>query len=217
MGGAGAVTAGGLYWKRGTTPAAWASMITGSTLAVSGVIIQSIKGEDFFLTGMEMFGISMAVSVVVYVLVSLLGPKNVFNMNKMLHRGNYRIDEPGLRGISVKGAKGFITSEFTRGDKFIYGLIITWTLGWFGVFVIGTIYNFRSELSVDTWAVFWRIYVYVSVITVAVTIVWYLIGGILDIKRMFRSLASVEKNDEDDGMVRDNQNLCDLPDKDEKI
>ena len=138
-------------------------------------------------------------------------------MDKMLHRGKYRIDEPGLQDIPVKGAKRFITSEFTRGDKFIYGLIITWTLGWFGVFVVGTIYNFRSELSVDIWASFWRIYVYVSVITVAVTIVWYLIGGIFDIKRMFRSLESVERNDADDGMVRDHQNVCDLSDKNEKI
>ncbi len=215
MGGAGAVTAGGLYWKRGTTPAAWASMITGSTLAVSGVVIQSIKGEDFFLTGMEMFGISMVVSVTVYVLVSLLGPKNVFNMDKMLHRGKYRIDNLDIPDRPEKGLKGFITSEFTRGDKFIYALIIAWTLGWFGIFVVGTIYNFTSELSLDTWASFWRFYVYASVITVAVTLVWYLIGGVIDIKKMFRSLALVQRNDTDDGTVTDHQSLCELPNENE--
>lgn len=217
MGGAGAVTAGGLYWKHGTTPAAWASMITGSTLAVSGVIIQSVKGDDFFLTGMEMFGISMVVSVAVYVLVSLLGSRKVFNMDKMLHRDKYRIDETEPIEIPGKGIKGYITSEFTKGDKFIYALIITWTLGWFGVFAVGTIYSLKSELSIDTWADFWRIYIYVSVFTVAVTLVWYLIGGIYDIKKMFKSLGTVKRNDADDGTVRDHQNLFDLPNENESM
>ncbi len=37
-GGAGAVLIGGLYWKRGTTAGAWASMIVGCTLAVISVL-----------------------------------------------------------------------------------------------------------------------------------------------------------------------------------
>ncbi len=40
IGGAGAVIIGGLYWNRGTTAAAWTAMLLGSTLAVSGIVLQ---------------------------------------------------------------------------------------------------------------------------------------------------------------------------------
>jgi hypothetical protein len=38
--GAGAAIIGGLYWKRGTTSGAWAALIIGAVLSVSGIIIQ---------------------------------------------------------------------------------------------------------------------------------------------------------------------------------
>ena len=38
VGGAGAAIIGGLYWRRGTTAAAWTGALTGSTLAVAGII-----------------------------------------------------------------------------------------------------------------------------------------------------------------------------------
>jgi len=42
MGGAGVVIVGGLYWKRGTTLAAFVALIVGSGIATSGVILQKI-------------------------------------------------------------------------------------------------------------------------------------------------------------------------------
>lgn len=42
VGGAGVAIIGGLYWKKGTTPAAWAGLITGSALALGGVIAKEI-------------------------------------------------------------------------------------------------------------------------------------------------------------------------------
>ena len=44
-GGSGAVIIGGLYWKRGTTTAAWAAMITGAVIAVGGIILKQISAE----------------------------------------------------------------------------------------------------------------------------------------------------------------------------
>lgn len=40
LGGSGPVIIGGLYWKRGTTPAAWCTLIAGSSLAISGLLAQ---------------------------------------------------------------------------------------------------------------------------------------------------------------------------------
>ncbi|MBN1437108.1 MAG: hypothetical protein JW936_08525 [Sedimentisphaerales bacterium] len=41
LGGCGPVIVGGLYWKRGTTAGAWVALITGSSLAVGGIILQN--------------------------------------------------------------------------------------------------------------------------------------------------------------------------------
>src|SRR5687767_11893938 len=38
-GGAGAAIIGGLYWRRGTTGAAWAATITGSTVSLVGILL----------------------------------------------------------------------------------------------------------------------------------------------------------------------------------
>ena len=42
-GGSGAVIIGGLYWKRGTTEAAWAAMIVGALISVGGVLVKQIS------------------------------------------------------------------------------------------------------------------------------------------------------------------------------
>ena len=42
MGGAGSVIIGGLYWKKATTPAAWAAMTLGLVLTASGMLLQQL-------------------------------------------------------------------------------------------------------------------------------------------------------------------------------
>ena len=85
-GGSGAVLIGGLYWKRGTTAAAWSAMLTGSTIAVSGIVIHQLV-DDFPINGQVFWGIAMAVSTIVYVSVSLLGPGGQFDLDQLLARG----------------------------------------------------------------------------------------------------------------------------------
>jgi SSS family solute:Na+ symporter len=45
VGGAGAATIGGLYWKKGTTTAAWAGMLAGSILSVIGIAAKQSHGH----------------------------------------------------------------------------------------------------------------------------------------------------------------------------
>ena len=42
VGGAGSVIIGGLYWRRGSTLGAWASMITGGFIAVTGFLCNNV-------------------------------------------------------------------------------------------------------------------------------------------------------------------------------
>ena len=85
-GGSGAVIIGGLYWKRGTTAAAWTAMIVGAVISVGGVLVKQISAEwladqntyaslkeiiSFIkdINGQEYWAISMGLSAIAYVMV----------------------------------------------------------------------------------------------------------------------------------------------------
>ncbi|HBC46722.1 MAG TPA: sodium:solute symporter [candidate division Zixibacteria bacterium] len=202
-GGSGAVIIGGLYWKRGTTTAAWSAMITGSGIAVAGIIIHQIT-PDFFINGQWFWGISMLAASIVYIGVSLLGKKEDYNFDSLLHRGKYAVvDETKI--ISEVPSRGWkllgMGKEFTRGDKFIYILNYVWTGGWLLVFIVGTIYNLTHNVSDESWLAFWRIYLVINVVVSSVIILWFLIGGFRDLTRMNRRLELFDRDHRDDGFV----------------
>ncbi|MCD4831345.1 MAG: hypothetical protein K8R02_05980 [Anaerohalosphaeraceae bacterium] len=231
-GGAGSVIVGGLYWKRGTTAAAWGSMITGSTLAVSGVIVKQLpenctindaapfaaminKAIGFFqqTNGQVLAFVVMISSIVVYLLVSLLGKKQEYNMDRMLHRGKYAVneDKSDSPALPVRGFKALIgiNREFTRRDKILYITTAAWSLMWVGIFIVGTIYNLIFDVSTESWEKFWYFYIILSLVVGIVITIWFFIGGMHDIKDMFRTLREAKRNDLDDGMVIGHHNLAD--------
>jgi SSS family solute:Na+ symporter len=208
LGGAGAVIIGGLYWRKGTTAAAWITMLAGSSLAVAGVLITRYVPK-FPLTGMEMYGITMLAASIVYVSVSLATCKKAFDLDKMLHKGKYSLVGDG-HGTPETGWKSLITKEFTKGDKLIYAAVLVWTFGMFGVFLAGTLYGLAFPISLKTWSNFWHGYIYVILFLGITTVVWFAIGGIYDVKHIFKTLATLKRNHLDDGRVAGNQNLADL-------
>ena len=175
-GGSGAVIIGGLYWKRGTTSAAWTAMIVGAFISVGGVLVKQISSEwlgdtsslaqlkDALIfirniNGQEYWAISMGMSAISYVSVSLLGKSSSFNMDKLLNRGEYAVE--GESKIVNKdtqiGWKIFLMGEeFTKTDKIIYLLNYAWTGLWTIVFIIGTIYNLSNDVSNTSWMNFWK-------------------------------------------------------------
>lgn len=208
-GGSGAVIIGGLYWKRGTAAAAWAAMITGSVIAVGGIIIHQIQPR-FFINGQMFWGLAMAASSIVYILVSLLGKRQAFDMDRMLHRGRYDlkkeiqvVQEQPLRGWKVLG----MGKEFTRGDKFIYVMTYAWTFTWVMVFIIGTIINLTRDVGNGSWLSFWKIYVWAYLIASVIVVLWFSTGGIINLKDMIRQLKTMKRDHRDSGFVVDGKNL----------
>jgi SSS family solute:Na+ symporter len=210
-GGSGAVIIGGLYWKRGNTRAAWAAMITGSVLAVAGIVVRQVDPE-FPLNGQWLWLVAMIASSVVYVATSLLVRSGDFDMDRMLHRGTYAVKDD-MTMVSVQSARGLnsllgISREFTLGDKVIYYATIGWTVLWGAVFILGTAYNLVADVPVSAWARYWQFYVVLSLVLGVVTTAWFTVGGLLDVKQLYTDLRSKVRNDADDGMVRN------LPDRD---
>ena len=203
VGGAGSVIIGGLYWKQGTTAAAWSALITGSAIAILGTILTSIY-EDFPVNGQWFWLLSMVGASLVYVVVSLFNRKKVFNMDKLLHRGKYAI-EGEMKVIDTVPAKGWkvlgMGKEFTRVDKFIYILSYAWIFGWTLIFIISTIYSLSHDVPDSNWMSYWKYYVIVYALVSAVVVVWFSIGGVIDMKSMFKQLSVMKRDDTDDGFV----------------
>jgi len=203
-GGSGAVIIGGLYWKRGTTAAAWAAMVVGSVVAVGGIVLHQLK-PDFFINGQMFWGLAMVASSLVYVLVSLVtGRRKTFDMDRMLHRGKYLIREE-YTVVDAKPVKGWkvlgMGREFTRSDKVIYVATYAWTAGWVVVFVVGTVLNLTGGVAAGPWMRFWKTYMMIYLVASIFVIVWFSAGGIINLKEMIRTLRVMKRDHADTGFV----------------
>jgi len=213
-GGAGVVVIGGLYWNRGTTCAAWAAMITGSTLATGSIVLRQVHVSDplanpilAFLgsqNGMVLAFWSSVAAVFVYLVISLL-QRRLFNLDQMLHRGKYAVAEDVIDAdeTQVRGWRALIgfTREFSRADKWVYSLAVAWMLLQVGVFIIGTIIGLVVGLDDSVWLAYWRVHLGAFYIISVITVVWFSIAGTRDLVDMFRRLASARRDNSDDGIV----------------
>ena len=220
-GGVGAVIIGGLYWDRGTTEGAWAAMIVGAAIAVTGTIVPQVsdswlidtegfKGiKNFILrlkeiNGIKFYALSMGFSSFSYILVSLITFKEKMNMDKLLNRSKYSI-QGEIKIIDEKVKPIFkifgIGKEFTIEDKIIYLISFVWNIFFTLVFVFGTMYNLSNDVSDESWMVYWKYQLYINIIFSFIIIIWFTIGGFIDIKKMFKSLSSSKRDHEDSGFV----------------
>lgn len=237
LGGAGAVITGGMYWKKGTTPAAWVALIVGSSLAIMGIVLDQMwemiwpsihqwfphwqflveNKTKFPINGQWMWFISMVASIISYVVVSLLTCKEDFNMDRMLHRGKYAIkDKEAMIHIekpprSLKRLVG-IDENFTKGDR-----ILSYSVFWY------TIYGLVIWAGITLWNVlfyrwpieWWGYYTFyygipLNLIIGLVTTIWFTWGGLIDLRQLFRDLKTIERNEFDTGMVLGHQNLDEI-------
>ncbi len=202
-GGSGSVIIGGLYWKRGTTAAAWAAMLTGSIIAVGGIVIRQFD-PNFFINGQVFWFIAMVSSIVVYILVSLLSPGPGYDLDKLLKRGKYRVEEEYevVEAAPSRLSRWFgMGEEFTTSDKLIYVLSYGYTFIITGIFIVGCILALFYDFADASWMKFWYGYVVVLLVISAIVTVWFTIGGIRDIRSMLHRLSTMERDESDDGQL----------------
>jgi len=212
VGGAGAAIIGGLYWKKGTAPAAYAAMIAGVVLSLGGIVMRQIYPE-FPLNGVEIAFYGMFAAVAIYVVVSLLTCKEDHDMDRLLHRGSYAIktDLPEAESeprppliIRIIG----IGKEFTKWDKVIAVGLFAWTMLWVVVLIIGSAWNAFSPLSNEFWASYWHVVgIGIPVFLCLVTAIWFTYGGVRDIRQLFTGLRREQVDALDDGTVVNHRNL----------
>ncbi len=181
-------------------------------------ILWRMSAVKFPINSIEIMFIAMILSISMYCLVSWLTCRKPFNLERMLHRGKYAEPGEGKRFEKLTVRNAFkkiigITPEYTLGDKCIAWVTFIWSFGIsFGIFYIGTIvWNSFYRWPIEWWG--WRLFiisVVVGCVVAMISMVWFMIGGFVDMRRMFRDLAARTQVDElDNGMVEGNMSLAD--------
>ena len=106
-----------------------------------------------------------------------------------------------------------ITPEFTTGDKiitwsvFIYSFVYKFLIA----FVLVVVWNIFSPWKPAWWGhYFFVIYLAVPLFAAFVTMFWFIIGGVIDMRRLFRDLEKRIANPLDNGQVEGNVALSDV-------
>jgi len=237
LGGMGAVVWGGLYWKKGTTAGGWASMLTGTTLAIIFNVLQQfwvelqpvfvkLAGASSWATylaahpvkcpinGQEFTTTAAMCAFFSYIVVSLLTCKKDFEMDRMLHRGKYAIkaeddvQEPMKKGFAWGKLIG-INEHFTAGDKVLSLITTIWIIGWKAV-ALGVFlwWLLVGRLSDGWWFEYTMVTgLWIPLILGVITTIWFTIGTTRDILDLLKTLKLAQHNDRDDGTVRHHHNL----------
>jgi SSS family solute:Na+ symporter len=220
IGGAGSVIIGGLYWKRGTTEGAWGGMITGSVIAVAGIVIRNCWGmlgltvfaEKCPLNGVQMAFAAAIMAIIVYVVISLITCKKSFDLDAMLHRKGKNLDMGTHNSNRRKDWLGKIgiTEEFTRFDIGIYLFKICWSGLWILAFVVGTTWALMGKSGIvpkttdGGWAKWWYFQIIVCLIVGIGSAIWFIWGGFRDLIELFQILNNTERDLSDAGWVEEN-------------
>ena len=182
--------------------------------AVASPFVPYIRWEmdpvKFPINSTEISFIAMISSALMYCAVSLLTCRKPYDLDKLLHRGKYNIENKNEEKLKWTW-KTFlvkiigITPEYSRGDRiiawsvFIYSFIYAFLLMFAGV----VIWNWISPWPVKWWGYYYFIHMLVAGSVIgAVSTVWFTWGGIRDMLRMFRDLAARKADPDDNGVVR---------------
>jgi SSS family solute:Na+ symporter len=211
--GAGISIIGGLYWSRGTGPGAWAAVIVGAVVAAFG-ILAPYRWPAFPFNGTEMKGIAAVIAIVVYVAMSLLTSRQPHDMDRLLNRGKWAIADdkaaapakparpsPWMKLYKIMGIK----ENFTFTDRLVTGGLFVWSMLSMAIVVVGTIWNLAfHRWSNETWATYWFVMgLVIPMIIAAITLVWFGIGGVLDLSKFFHRLSTMTRDSTDDGTVNE--------------
>ena len=230
--GGGAAIIGGLYTRWGTAAGAWAAMLAGIGISVPGLVVLNAPtawveaisstsppvpqaAADAFLwvranvTGMELSFVAMMASCLGYVGASLAGGVRRFDLDRMLHRGAWRVEgdasaDEAPRTVMEK--LGF-DRQYKGWDRFVAYVTLAWPLAFTLLFVVGTPWLLWRQSQGDPvgdaqWSAWWQGWSWFILASSTVVVAWFTVGGIRDYLRLRRDLRSFEADASDDGSVR---------------
>jgi Na+/proline symporter len=181
-------------------------------------IVWKMDAVKFPINSYELFFIAMMSGVAAYIIGSLVTYKKPYNLDRLLHRGAYDVDgekkanKTPWNFRTVWGKLVGITPEYTRGDRIIawsvFGYAIVYKFGL--CFLAVLIWNLISPWPAHWWSHYFFITsLCVTALIGVVSTVWFMIGGIIDGKRLVKDLAARVDNPLDNGVVVGHVSLAD--------
>jgi len=166
-----------------------------------GAIVPEIH-PNFPINGVWMSLISMVGGVLAYGVVSMLTYREDFELDRILHRGKWAFDENGKPLPSVpkpprnwKALLG-IDSNFTRGDIWSNSLLFAISMLLCVLFLVITAWHFLIRATtMQWWAGYWYVIgIMLPLVLGVITTVWFTIGGVRDMRQLFRDLRRTSAN-----------------------
>lgn len=191
------------------------------TAHLSPIIVWTMNPVKFPINSVEITFIAIMSGLLAYIIGSLATYRKPYNLDRMLHRGAYSIDgeKPvGEKSLpwswrTVLGKILGITPEFTRGDKILSWSVFLFTFGYsIGLCFLGVlIWNLVSPWPAHWWSHYFFItHLCVGVVIGIISTVWFLIGGIIDTKRLLKDLEKRVDNPLDNGRVKGHVSVVDV-------
>lgn len=172
----------------------------------SPLVVWEMSADKFPINSYEISFIAMIIGITAYIIGSLLGRTKPYNLDRLLHRGKYA-DEKSAKPVEKKSIISRlvgITPDYTKGDRIIAWSVFGYAIIWqFVIAFVGVaVWNAISPLSVAAWN--WFFFITIAVVGVTVGLfstVWFMWGGIRDMRRLFIDLGNRVENPLDDGWV----------------
>jgi len=159
--------------------------------------------------------IVMCIAASTFYIVSRLTCREPFDMDWLLHRGKWRVaadhtGEAEAEHVPLLDRLIGVDKLFTRRDRWVASIIFWWSM--FCVILNGALVLWHYgvgqiwpavQMENRAWAWFWLIYgLVIPFLFAAFTLVWFGIGGAIDLKDFFRTLGTMKRDAHDDGSVR---------------
>ena len=173
-------------------------------------IVWELNAHKFPINSVEIGFISTLITIILYVVVSLLTCKQPFNMDKMLYRGAYSVEENTLKVEKTTLRNFFFTkilgidNQYTRSDKVLAWSVFLYSFGYtFLLCCIGVIiWNWITPWPTHYWGhYFFVTHLLVAGIIALISTFWFGICGTKDLRQLFRDLQNKKTDINDNGRV----------------
>jgi SSS family solute:Na+ symporter len=167
-------------------------------------VLKFFRWIQVVVTGQLLTFWAVVSSIGLYILISLFGPRHEHDLDALLHRGEHAPEGEGAACAlpSTWLNKLGFDAQMTRWDRIVTVVTLAWPVFFTLVFAGGLIaYAMGASLSDATWASLWHVYLWVVLIVGGIVTVWFTIGGMRDLVRLYRRLRSAQPDAADDGSV----------------
>ena len=180
-------------------------------------IIWRMDAVKFPINSYEIGMIAMISGVIAYIVGSLITYRQPYNLDRLLHRGEYAVDGEKQEKIpwsfkSMWNKLIGITSEYTTGDRIIAWSVFTYNIIYKLIlaFIAVLIWNRISPWPKEWWSTYFHVtIILIPSIAGIITTVWFMTGGIIHLRQLFRDLAKRVDNPLDNGQVEGHVSLAD--------